>query len=426
MWDGHEGHHEQKHMQIASFGNGHHDQKQQDGHIHGDNKNEMHTSLHMLGGEHYTQLEGEGQGDGLDSGKKVIQWNYKGHGHNVESGGKLGASHGEVLSGSLVEHGHMKHILNMGIGGVNGDVHNHISSGHHKGGTEIDYNHLEYAQGQVPCADYAGVFSGDHSETNAGHDHISSQDCKGNIHGGHTEVGHGFGKVSSGNYRGELGGDHSHKEYELGHVLSGDYGAEIEGGLSVGNVLSGDYEKNMAGGQNYIDSVNGHVLIGEYGGKTGNIKNYGHYGGNLGSGHNHIRHPDTYISTGDFEGEMMDGHDHMGYGHRNKGYEVHEIVKEAQPSGHQNHGLKDNESMDVLYVQYVDPKIATDLGDRNVGLNTSDELGATKHQHLHKDGTVIRNAYGDVVRDIWYSSHNSMEKDHTNFEQSFGNNHVDQ
>jgi hypothetical protein len=411
-------------MQIESFGTVHPDQKQQDGHIHGDNTKEMHKSVHMLEGGHYAHHEGEGQGGGLDSGKKAIHWNYKGHGHNVDSGGKLGASHGEVLSGSLVGRGHMKHstdhVLSLGNGGVNGDVHNHISSGHHKGGSEIDNNHFEYAQGQDPCADYEEFLDGDHSELNAGHHHILSEYCKGNVRGGHTQVDHGFGQTLSENYEGGLVGDHNHIDHELGHVFNGGYGAELEDGHGDGKVLRGDYEKSMAGGQNHIDSANGHVLIGDYGGKTVNV-NHGdahvsneNYGGNLGGGANNVRHGDAYISTGDFEGGIMDGHDHMG-----KGYEVYEHVREAQPYRHQNRGLIDNGSTDVLYVQYADLKTATDLGDRNVDLNSSHELDATKHQYLHKDDSVI-------VRDIWHNSHNSMEKDHTSFEHSFGINHVDQ
>jgi hypothetical protein len=383
-------------MQIASG------QKQQDGHAHGDNENEMYNPVHFLGGGHYTYHEGEGQSDHQQHGNLDSV-------HSVESGDKLGATHGDVLSG----HGHMTHstghILSMGDGGLNGDVHTHILSGHHKGGAENDYNHLEYAQAQLPCADYGGVVAGDHSKMNAGHYHVSSGDCKGDIRGGHIQVGHGFGQVLSGNYGGELGGDHSHKDYGLGHVLSGDY------------------EKVAGVGQSYMDTVKDHVLIGDYRGKTGSVQSYGHahvssgdYGGHLGSGPNHIMHVDAYDSTRGFEGDIMVAH-----GHKSNGYNVHENVRENQPYGHQNYGISDNMSTNLRYVEYIDPKTATDLGDQSVGLNGSHELDVTKHQHLHKDGSVIRNSYGDAARDIWYNSHNSMGKDHTSFEHSFGNNHVD-
>jgi hypothetical protein len=414
MGDGHEGHQvlrqEPKHVQIASFGNVHVGQKQQDGHAHGDNENEIYNAVH-LGGGHYTHSEGEGQDAKPDSVKTAVHWNYKGHGHSIESGGKLGVIHGEVLSGSQDGHGHMTH--SMGNGGVNGDVHTHILSGHHKGGVENDYNHLEYAQGQLPCTDYGGV-GGDHGEINAGHFHVSSGDCKGDTRGGHIQVGHGFGQVLSGNYAGELGGDHSHKDYDLGHVLSGDY------------------EKVAGGGQSHMDTVNDHILIGDYGGKTESVQSYGHahvssgdYGGNLVGGPNHIRHADAYDSTGGFEGEIMVAHGHMGYGLKSNGYKVHENVRENQPSGHQNYGINDNMSTNLRYVEYIDPKTATDLADQSVGLNASHELDGTKHQYLYKDGSVIRNSYGDGARDIWYNSHKNMEKDHASFEHSFGNNHVD-
>jgi hypothetical protein len=431
-------------MQITSFGNVHDGQKQQDGHA----------------GGHYTHHEGEGQQHAnLDSVKKVVHWNYKGHGHSVDSGGKLGATHGEVLSGSQDGHGHMTHstdhTLSMADGGVNGDVHTHILSGHHNGGVENDYNHLEYAQGQVPCADFGGVVGSDHSEMNAGHYHVLSGDCKGDIRSGHTQVGHGFGQALSGNYGGELGGDHSHKDYELSNVLSGDYekvtgggqshmdnghahnlsgayGAGLEGGHGSGNILTGNYGTNIGGGQNHIDTVNDHVLTGDHGGKAGSVQSYGHvhvssadYGGNLGGGHNLIRHANAYDSTGGLEGGIMVADGHMGYGHKSNGYKVHENVRENQPSELQNYGINDNRSMNLRYVEYTHPKTATDLGDQSVGLNGSHEFDATKYQRLHIDGSVIGNGYGDAVRDAWYKSHNSMEKDHASFEHSFGNNHVD-
>jgi hypothetical protein len=422
-------------MQITSSGNVHDGQKQQDGHAQGENENEMNTAVHLLGGGHYTHHEDEGhQRANLDSVRKVVHWNYKGHGHSVESGGKLGATQGEVLSGSQEGHGHMTHstdhILSMPDGGVNGDVHTHILSGHHKGGVENDYNHLKYAQGQVPCADYGGDFVGDHSEMNAGHYHIFSGDCKGDIRGGHTQVGHGFGQALSGNYGGELGGNHSHKDYELSHVLSGDYekvtggrqshmdnghdhnlsgayGAGLEGGHGSGN-----YGKNIGGGQNHIDTVNDHVLIGDY-------------GGNLWGGHNHIWYVNAYDSIGDLEGGIMVADGNMGYGHKSNGYKVHKNVRGNQPSELHVYGLNDNGSTNLRYVEYIDPKTATNLGDQSVGLSGSHELNASKHQHLHKDGSVIRNSYGDAVRAVWYKSHKSTEKYPANFEHSFGNNHVD-
>jgi hypothetical protein len=415
MWDGHEGHqvhhHEQKHMQIASG------QKQQDGHLHGENGNEMYNSVHFLGGGPYMHHEVEVQGDGqkhanLDSVQKVVHWNHRGHGHSIESGGKLGATHGEVFSGSQNGHGHMTHSTDHI--GINGDVPTQIFSGHHKGGVENYYTHLEYSQGQVPCADYGGAVGGDHSEMNAGHYHVSSEDCKGNIRGGHTQVGHGFGQVLSGNYGGELGGHHSHKDYELGHVLSADY------------------EKVAGGGQSHMDTVNDHVLIGDYGGKTGSIQSHGYalvssgdYGGNLGGVPNHIGHADAYHTTGGFEGETMMAQGHMGYGHKSNGYKVHENIRENQPSGHQNYGINDNMPTNLRYVEYIDTKTATDLVDQSVGLNGSHELDPTKHQHLHIDGSVIRNSYGGAARGIWYNSHNSVESDQASFEHSFGNNHVD-
>jgi hypothetical protein len=274
-----------------------------------------------------------------------------------------------------------------------GDVHTHILSGHHKGGVENYYNHLEYAQGQVPCTDYEVSVGGN---------------CKGDIHGGHTQMGH----VLSGNYVGELGGEDSHKDYELD------------------NVLSADYEKVAGGGQSHMDILNDHVLIRDYVGKTGSVQSYGHahvssgdHGGNLGVGPNHIRHAGAYDTTAGFEGETMVAHGHMGYEHSN-GYKVHENIRENQPSGHQNYGINDNMSTKLRFIDYMDTKTAIDLPDQIVGLNSSQKLDATKHQHLHKDGRVLRINYGDEARDIWNNSHNTMENDYASFEHSFGNNYV--
>jgi hypothetical protein len=353
-----------------------------------------------------------------------MHWDY-----SVDGGDKLGGA----LSASLDGYGHMQHgsdhVLDMG----DGEDHGHVSTGYHKGGTDDDHSPLEYAQGQVPCANYGAVLGDDHSLTNTEHDHISSGDCRGNIQSGHHQVGLGYGQVIIGNYGNELGSGHSHKGYELDHVLSGEHGAKLEGILGNGNVLSGNYGKNIGGVQNHIETLNNHILNIDYGGKTGSVQSNEHadvssgdYGGNLEGGHNHINNYDAYVSMGGFEGEKMVGHDHMGHGHRGKGYEVYESVGEAQPLGHQNHRVNSNGSTDTLYVRYVGPETATDLGNRYVGFGNDYELDTTKHQHLHTDGSVVRNTYGGEVRDIWYNSHNSMEKDHTSSENSFANNHVDQ
>lgn len=373
-------------MQMGGFGNTNHDQKES-GHFHGSDKDEMQHGIDMHGGDHYMLHDG---GDRDQKHSKATYWNYGGQNHLPDSGGGLGDSQMHVPSINYKDgNGHVKHSTNH-----NSNIdHEELMSGGHtfalsgvRGDETGDgYNYLEQVHGHV----LSGGMGGDHSHAHIGHVNLLSDNYAGELEGGHNITSHGYGQVLSGGHQEDTGGDQSH----------------VDSGRD--NVLGVSYEGDTGSGYGYADNGNDDLLRGDYGKSTG-------------GGQSHMQYGDIYDSSGGIRVVTDSGQGNMKYVRDGSGYKVHENGSEDKETTYETHGFDDHTSMEIRYV--MDPK---DHVGQIVEINGVHDMDGKDHKHLHNyESFVISNSYGDVIKDIWYGSTNTKEKDHARFAHIFEQNYV--